>query len=352
MIVNTFERGFLHVVFTSSYLNLIVKAPKHSVKHATGLCATKHPHKKGDLFFEKYKHHKDHHVDPPKPCDVKEGTRKCKKAGVPKSHMKTCLADFCKGINPKDAEKIHDVIIHDKPKPPPRGPTKNCQMFADPHVVGFAGYGFNAQTPGDWTLYKGLHMETAYRGESHGAWVGISKFGVIVYRHKITSIGFDLKNIEIDGEIKKLKNGRTNLSNGAYLLVSGNKITISTGDGEEVDYISYSNYFYNAYVRSNINAAQQSGICSHQFHPSNYFNHPEAPKEDPRVHHCERKKHFMEICKTKNLRSKVALDNCVFDFCQGMRGKTIDKIHDQGKKRRKETCCSNTSTSSKSKRKT
>jgi len=104
--------------------------------------------------------------------------------------MRVCVSDYCKGINPREQRKIRKIIRINKPKPPSRGPTRNCQMFADPHVVGFAGLGFNAQTPGDWTLYKGKDLEISYRAVSHGSWAGISQFGIIIFGQKITSIGF------------------------------------------------------------------------------------------------------------------------------------------------------------------
>jgi len=85
MVINTFERGFVHVYFTSSYLNLIVKVPKHDVKVAKGMCVSERSIKKGNLFFVKYKKHRKHriiHIHRRKRCDRKEGKRQCQKAGV------------------------------------------------------------------------------------------------------------------------------------------------------------------------------------------------------------------------------------------------------------------------------
>jgi len=91
---------------------------------------------------------------------------------------------------------------------------------------------------------------------------------------------FDLKTIQINGEVHKLKTGKKDLPFRGSLDLEGNKITISTGTGEEVDFISYSNYYYNAYVRTNLLDSHLKGVCSHQFLKSYYFDHPKQPKRE------------------------------------------------------------------------
>jgi len=201
-----------------------------------------------------------------------------------------------------------------------------CHLVADPHAYGFNGKNFEAQVEGDWILYKGLNMECFYRGKRFAGqgWVANQKFGVVVYGQKIVSINVgDVHNLIIDDERKTI-NGRFNLHRGGYVIVAGNKVTIGTGDGEEVDFVvGYMNNF-DAYVRSNVPTV--SGLCSQQFEKAAFFDHPMEGK----VEHIEIECHGLreqhtKFCHGCGLQGQ-ALKNCVMDRCQGLGKKNEERI--------------------------
>jgi len=142
-----------------------------------------------------------------------------------------------------------------------------CELYADPHVHGFNKKYFEAQTEGDWVLYRGNNLSAHYRGKRFGSWVGPIKFGVRLYQNRIFSVGFKFDKLRINGKIRSIPEGELKL-NGGLIRRNGNKITFSTNDGEDVDFISFG-WFFNAYVRSN--ARKITGICSQKFVRSKFF---------------------------------------------------------------------------------
>jgi len=106
-----------------------------------------------------------------------------------------------------------------------------------------------------------------------GVWVGVIKFGVKVYHHKVFSVGFGLDKLIIDGREHSIPNGKTEIGKRGFVFRNGNKVTFSTGNGEEVDFISYG-YFYNAYTRSTV--PKVTGLCSQEFVKSHFFNHEQT----------------------------------------------------------------------------
>lgn len=106
-------------------------------------------------------------------------------------------------------------------------------------------------------------------------WVGAIKFGVRIYNDRIYSNDLQFNTLIINGHIKHLNAGVTNLSGKGTVIKAGNKLTFSTNDGEAVDFISFGT-FMNIYVRSNVEKV--SGICSQQFIRSKFFNHVQIGK--------------------------------------------------------------------------
>jgi len=145
-----------------------------------------------------------------------------------------------------------------------------CSLYADPHVHGFNNKNYDAQTEGDWVLYKGENLSANYRGKRNGGWVAAIKFGVRLFGNRIYSVGFKFDTLKINGHIKRIKEGINKISKRGSIIKAGNKITFSTNDGEEVDFITFGSFF-NVYVRSNVEKV--SGICSQQFIKSKFFKH-------------------------------------------------------------------------------
>jgi len=220
-------------------------------------------------------------------------------------------------------KKIKPILIRRySPKRSFRVNRITCELYADPHVKGFNKKYFNAQTVGDWILYKGKNLSAHYRGKSFGSWVGAVKFGVRLYKYKIYSTGFNFETVKVNGRLKKLLNGVNKLKHGGFIKKEGNKITFSTNDGEEVDFISYGSFF-NAYVRSNI--PKITGICSEKFIHSHFFSHyHKGHRVKFSKKHCVHKKRHVLSCKRRGLKG-AALKNCVFDRCAGLSKKNWKK---------------------------
>jgi len=249
----------------------------------------------------------------------------CKSHGLKGISLKFCVKDLCNRL-PKNIEKR---ILHrnkgEKKREAPRKRVKRdqCQMYADPHVHGFNGKNFNAQVDGDWVEYRGLHLSIHYRGKRFGSWVGQVHWGAHVFGQRIASRGFDVKQVNIDGQDITLQSGRNKLPRGGYLDINGNKITISTGEGEEADFVTFGSFF-NSFVRSDVEIV--SGICSEQFVKSNFFSSPINGKVE-HIHErlCHRREHFEKRCRHDRLVG-AKLINCIFDFCQGVSKKFEEKI--------------------------
>jgi len=260
-----------------------------------------------------------------KPCPKRaiwEGH--CKKKLLVGVNLKTCIFDLCSGLN----KELEDEILREKSKENAIKSSEivrrrvTCDLFADPHARSFMGKHFEAQTAGDWVLYKGENMEIHYRGHKMGTWVGVVKFGVQIGNEVFKSNGFT--GITHNGQPLKLADGANYKFNGGYVHKKGNKYTVSTGDGEEVDFIAYSTFF-NAFVRSN--APVTTGLCNQQFVGSKFFTHPEKPwiVPDSKIPACPNKAHFEKHCQEKKLKG-TNLHNCIFDLCSGLNPKIEDQI--------------------------
>jgi len=191
----------------------------------------------------------------------------------------------------------------------------DCQLYADPHAKAFSGKHFEAQVEGDWVLYKGFNLNLYYRGKRFGGWVGQIQWGAKVFGVSVISRGFNVAHVTVDGQDRTLKQGRNRLPRGGSLVVAGNKITVTTNDGEEGDFISF-NSFFNAFVRSNV--PQVSGMCSQQFTRTNFFpGHKHGHVDNFHVPNCPNMARFRQSCQRSGLRG-AHLRSCVFDRCAGL----------------------------------
>jgi len=233
--------------------------------------------------------------------------------------LKFCVADLCNGLPIKFEERIIARNHHEQKKKTIHVVQKvnriTCQLYADPHVQGFNTKHFEAQTVGDWVLYRGENLSAHYRGKSMGAWVGPIKFGVKLFHHRIYSLGFSQSTLLIDGKQVTISEGKTEIGHRGFVFKNGSKFTFSTGDGEEVDFVSYG-YFFNGFVRSS--AKRVTGLCSQEFIHSHFFKHEEKGEiVKPMKKHCPRRKEFEERCQRSGLL-RTPLANCIFDLCSGL----------------------------------
>jgi len=224
---------------------------------------------------------------------------------------------------------------------------KSCSIYADPHVTGFSGKVFNAQTVGDWVLYRGDKLSAHYRGVAmkplvgNAQWVGAIKFAIRIFHHKIYSTGFNLNTLKIDGEEKRVENGIKIQLGRAFILRNGASITFSTGEGEEVEWVSSRtkashgnsmDEYFNGYVRTNV--LHPKGLCSNQFVRSKFFGHPQEGKIITiKRDVCERREEFKKECERLGHGGKK-LENCIFDRCSGMSRNALKK---QAKEIRRKT---------------
>jgi hypothetical protein len=215
---------------------------------------------------------------------------------------------------PKDFEKR---ILRDNRKENKRrvyvvSPVKRvtCDLYADPHARSFDGKYFEAQTEGEWCLHKGQTLIVDFRGKKFGSWVGVVDWIVNVKGDIVRNTGFS--GVTVNGAAAQLPSGKKfELPNGGSILHAGNKVTISSESGEEVDFISFGSFF-NAYVRSNL--AHVSGLCSHQFVKSHAFGTTHTQRILHPKLRCPRKAKHMRYCRGKGLKG-VAQLNCAFDLC-------------------------------------
>jgi len=176
-----------------------------------------------------------------------------------------------------------------------------CQMVADPHVHGFNNKNYDAQTEGDWVLYRGLNLKVHYRGKRFGGWVGAVQYGIRLFGQRISSRGVNSNVVNIDGVDTNI-NGKINLPRGGFIKKSGIRITYGTSDGEEVDFDAHGTY-YNVYLRSSV--PDVSGLCSQQFVRSSFFRNPIIGEIDNiRVGKCHKRSHFRRKCERLGLRGK------------------------------------------------
>jgi len=247
-------------------------------------------------------------------------TISCKKRGLRRGALRQCILDLCNGLS-KDIEIKMIKINHNEKKEHIRKKHRKivtrvqCSLFADPHVTGFNSRSYNAQTVGDWVLYRGENLSAHYRGISMGSWVGAVKFGVRLYGDRITSHDLSFNSIIINGQLQNLGNGKTKISERGSVTKAGNKLTFSTNDGEEVDFLTFGT-FMNVYVRSNVETVH--GICSQEFIRSTFFNNEQVGK----IFHvganiCANKHRFTRRCKRNGLIFG-AIRDCVIDLCNGL----------------------------------
>jgi len=288
---------------------------RSSVRHITGICSQKFV--RSHFFRHSIEGRKV--IIKRRVCKRRKLFKKqCQLRGLIGKRRLFCTRDLCSGL----PVRIEREILHDNKhekhvkliKERIKVQRITCELYADPHVKGFNKHFFNAQTEGDWVLYRGSDVSAHYRGKRFGAWVGPIKFGIRVHHTKIYTIGFTFDNLLINGEKRHIANGRTELHKG-YIIRANNKITFSNGNGEEVDLIAFG-FFFNAYVRSNVRHV--TGICSQKFERSTFFNHPHHGKID--VHKkqiCPNRKIFRNECKRRGLRGDK-LRFCVTDRCAGL----------------------------------
>jgi len=242
----------------------------------------------------------------------------CHKKGLKGKRLTFCIRDLCAGLPVKielqiiKLNKKEDVVKIIKKKVVVNRIT--CALYADPHVHGFNNKYFEAQTVGDWLLYRGTDLSAHYRGKSFGSWVGPIKFGVRLFHNRIFSIGFTFDKLLINGRVRNISNGKTKLGHGE-IRRNGNTITFSNKNGEEVDFVTFGSFF-NAYVRSNVQFVD--GICTQKFKRSLFFNHPHTPKVITfKKRRCPRRMLFRNKCIKKGLRGK-RLTFCIRDLCNGL----------------------------------
>jgi len=205
-----------------------------------------------------------------------------------------------------------------------------CHLINDPHAFDFNRKYFDAQWDGEFVLYKGLHLEASYRTKRFGTFTSNIKWKVHLYGQIIESLAFDVHKIIINDNPVTLHEGVKNLRDGGFIKVAGTTITISTGDGESVDFVS-GGWFFNSFVTSD--APHVSGLCSGQRVNSHDFAHPQQQRQghEFKVKSCESEKYFEHQCKQKGLRGQF-LKNCVFDLCSGISLRSETKIVRQQKR--------------------
>jgi len=204
-------------------------------------------------------------------------------------------------------------------------------LYADPHARSFDGKYFEAQTAGKYLLHKGPTLTVDYIGKSMGSWVGVVEWIVNVKGDVVRNTGFS--GVTVNGNAAQLPSGKKfALPNGGSILHAGNKVTISSESGEEVDFVSFGTFF-NAYVRSNL--AGVSGLCSHQFVKSKKFRDVKLGKQPKPKLNCPKKAKHMKFCAGKGLKG-IAQLNCAFDLCAKLPVAIERKILRQNKRENKQ----------------
>jgi len=192
-------------------------------------------------------------------------------------------------------------------------PKMTCDLYADPHVKDFKGKYFEAQKTGDYVMYNTETMTVSYRGKKFGRWVGVVNYLVKVGDDFVRNVGF--KGVAVNGSPVNIANGQTHQLRAGTIVVKGNKFTITSQRGEIAEFIAHG-YFFNAYVRSNVQGS--TGLCVHQFVHSKAFRHPqEGESVHKKIGSCHSKKRHENFCHKRGLVG-ANFNNCVFDLCQKM----------------------------------
>jgi len=199
----------LDIITFGSYFNAYVRSRATKV---SGLCSEQFIKSR---FFDHPHAPKDEHIKLPECKHKKLFEEKCRKMGHKKKGAhRACVFDLCAGMKERIVKKIlrhtkriKKTKVHIKKSliKDMRVNRQTCQLYADPHVHGFSGKNYNAQTVGDWVLYKGKNLSAHYRGKSMGVWVGAIKFGIHLFHHyKIYTIGFKFDKLLINDKVKKI----------------------------------------------------------------------------------------------------------------------------------------------------
>jgi len=303
-----------------TFMNIYVRS---NVEKVSGICSQQFIRSK---FFNHVQIGKLVKIKTPK-CDHKKKFKKmCIRRKLRNGALRQCISDFCNGLEKKIEEKIININKEEKELKKiviKRVSRITCSLYADPHVHGFNNRYYNAQTVGDWVLYRGVHLSAHYRGVKMGSWVGAVKFGVRLYGDRITSNDLTFNSIRINGEVQTLTNGVRKISRKGSVIKAGNKLTFSTNDGEEVDFITFGS-FMNVYVRSNVDTVH--GICSQQFIKSKFFKHSQKGKiVEIETEKCPNREKYTISCKKRGLR-RGALRQCIQDLCNGLSKEIENKM--------------------------
>jgi len=325
------------------YINMLVWVP--STKKTKGFCVSKDQVLKASGLFKNYR--KPHKVRKIKcsAANLKKATARCVAAKVMKKHLKDCARDVCLSngtLDPKqitrfekrcnkDKKKFKKIVVRKTAKPKKVA----CFIYADPHVRDKYGRHFEAQTVGDWAITISETFKAYYRGKSMGRWVAVVDWIVKTNGVTIRHSGFG--GVAVDGGKIQLLNGKPfALPTGGSIIKKGNMVTIKSGDGEEIDFISYGK-FYNVYVRSNKKGTK--GLCNKQFLKTKVFPHPRKgvilPKVKINAKTCKKFLKHSTYCRAKGLNG-VKLRECIQDLCLKL-PKKIEKqiLKDNKKEKRK-----------------
>jgi len=137
--------------------------------------------------------------------------------------------------------------------------------------------------------------------------------GFIVRGDRVVTRGQDLSKLIINGKRRRLQNGKKHeLSQGGFLLLQGNRLTVSSHNDEEADIYSFvgttdkrgQKYYYNSYVRSA--EARIGGICAgERKQGKGIFNHY---KRTHKVHHkkihCPKRRNYRRHCLKQKLKKE------------------------------------------------
>jgi len=198
----------------------------------------------------------------------------------------------------------HNIRLHGCNIPPLR--MVQCSSYADPHMVGFAGNRFEAQDAGTFDLYSGEKLSVSYSSIKMGAWAAIISVSVNVNGHSFNfGRHFSQQSQQLDGA--------------ASITRNGNRITVNTGDGEEIDIVTHGN-FLDVFVRSN--KSNTGGMCA------NGYNQRPQHKQ-PCLNNVARNRMWC------NRNNKHNARNCVFDLCNGLKRRDEIKIKREVRKEKR-----------------
>jgi len=193
-------------------------------------------------------------------------------------------------------------------------PIKHCQLFADPHTIGFSGQFYNAQSVGDWLIYKGKRLSSSYRGVSQGVWTANVQWIVRVRGGSVIRSYGSGEGFTLNGEVFTT-NGTQKVNKLVSVSRSGYTVTVSA-PGETISFVYSPGWWYNTYVTSS--HTKVSGVCSHQFIFSEDFDHPIKGRFLVKgLPPCPKKEEYKTFCRQQKL-GIAHRKQCVFDLCSGI----------------------------------